>query len=373
MKIYDPALSGTTSLPSITAGTTETNIVVVAGDGALKYRSDLSLQGTAGTVGPQGTAGSNGTQGTAGTNGTQGTAGIDGTQGTAGSNGIQGTAGTQGTAGAGTQGTAGTNGTQGTVGTQGTIGTTGLQGATGPQGASVSVSGTNNTITKFTSTTTIGNSAITDNGTNTVQVSARDTVVSTNWDIGGSYPEALTVIGTYASMCFRNSNANYKWLYHTDASGVMRWYGGSGYTDSTWTNYMSLSTGGSLSTTGDITAYSSDKRLKTNIKNIPHAMDKIMSINGVSFDWNQTAKDFGFVSKERETDIGVLAQEIQAILPELVTLAPFDKDENDKSKSGENYLTVRYDKLSALLIEGIKEQQTQINELKELVQQLSSK
>jgi len=67
--------------------------------------------------------------------------------------------------------------------------------------------------------------------------------------------------------------------------------------------------------------------------------------------------------------VGLSAQEVKAVLPEVVTLAAFDTefDENQKpigSKSGEDYLTVNYDKLVPLLIEAIKEQQKQIDELK---------
>ena len=62
--------------------------------------------------------------------------------------------------------------------------------------------------------------------------------------------------------------------------------------------------------------------------------------------------------------MGVIAQEIQEVLPEAIAIAPFDRDENGNSKSGENYLTVHYEKIVPLLIEAIKEQQAQINELK---------
>ena len=77
------------------------------------------------------------------------------------------------------------------------------------------------------------------------------------------------------------------------------------------------------------------------------------------------------------------AQEVQSILPEIVHLAPFDTDidEDTKeikgSKSGENYLTIDYDKLVPLLVEAIKEQQTiiekqnnEISEIKEMLKTL---
>ncbi len=69
------------------------------------------------------------------------------------------------------------------------------------------------------------------------------------------------------------------------------------------------------------------------------------------------------------------AQQIQAVLPQAVSLAPFDMQgiaETGEvvSKSGENYLTVKYDRIVPLLIEGIKEQQKQIEDLKQQINYL---
>jgi hypothetical protein len=118
---------------------------------------------------------------------------------------------------------------------------------------------------------------------------------------------------------------------------------------------------------GDVVAYYSDERLKTKTGNIENALDKIKQLNGFYYINNDLAKSFGY--KEEKTQVGLSAQEVQSVLPEVVTLAPFDTefDENNQSvgsKSGENYLTVNYDKLVPLLIEAIKEQQSQIEELK---------
>ena len=118
--------------------------------------------------------------------------------------------------------------------------------------------------------------------------------------------------------------------------------------------------------TGDVLAYSSDARLKENVKNIDNAIDKVKSLNGVTFDWNDKAIDAGFIPKQRYNDAGVLAQEVQAVLPQAVDYAPFDQHEG-KSKSGEDYLTVKYEKIVPLLIEAIKEQQKQIDELKAMI------
>jgi len=106
---------------------------------------------------------------------------------------------------------------------------------------------------------------------------------------------------------------------------------------------------------GNIIAYSSDKRLKENVKEIDNALDKLSKIRGVYFDWNNVGQEWGF-NPETTHDVGVIAQEIQEVLPEVVRQAPFDYDTDTKcSKSGQNYLTVQYDKIVPLLIQAIKE------------------
>ena len=107
-----------------------------------------------------------------------------------------------------------------------------------------------------------------------------------------------------------------------------------------------LSVTGSISATGDITAYaSSDEALKDNVQLIPNAIEKVKQIKGVSFDWNEKSEHTGH-------DIGVIAQDIEKVLPELVRT-------NDNG-----YKAVRYEKIVALLIQAVKEQQLQIDELK---------
>lgn len=124
---------------------------------------------------------------------------------------------------------------------------------------------------------------------------------------------------------------------------------------------------------GDIIAYYSDERLKTKVGNIENALDKIKQLNGFYYVNNDLAKSFGY--KSDKIQVGLSAQDVQRVLPEVVSVAPFDTefDENNQaigSKSGESYLTVNYDKLVPLLIESIKEQQDQIEELKEEIKKL---
>ena len=112
----------------------------------------------------------------------------------------------------------------------------------------------------------------------------------------------------------------------------------------------------------DIIAYASDRRLKENIHAIDNAIDKVKQLTGMTYTWNSVGAQYGWApSNEREA--GVFAQDVQAVLPEAVKLAPFDNNMG-VSKSGENFLTVKYEKIVPLLIEAIKEQQTQIEDLK---------
>jgi hypothetical protein len=119
-----------------------------------------------------------------------------------------------------------------------------------------------------------------------------------------------------------------------------------------------------LSVVGDVIANTSDKRLKNNIVNIDSPLEKISKINGVYFNWNEKAKKLtGKDTKERE--IGFIAQEVQTVLPEIFKPAPFDVNGIQKqSKSGENYLTIQYEKIVPLLVECIKELKSEIEELK---------
>ena len=103
------------------------------------------------------------------------------------------------------------------------------------------------------------------------------------------------------------------------------------------TEKMRLTHEGALVVTGDVTAFS-DERLKSDVKTIDNALDKVMNMRGVSY------------TKQAEKGVGVVAQEIEKVLPEVVT-------------DGE-YKSVAYGNIVGVLIEAIKEQQKQIDELK---------
>jgi hypothetical protein len=104
---------------------------------------------------------------------------------------------------------------------------------------------------------------------------------------------------------------------------------------------------GSLNVTGDVVAYStSDERLKDNIQLISNPIQKVQQLRGVEFDWNDKS-----IFKAGKHDYGVIAQDVEKVLPELV------------KESSTGYLGVDYDKMIGLLIEVVKEQEKRIKEL----------
>jgi hypothetical protein len=127
-------------------------------------------------------------------------------------------------------------------------------------------------------------------------------------------------------------------------------------------------TAGEIRATNQITSYYSDVRLKENIEPIENALEKVMVLRGVTYNSNKLAESFGFINKNRQ--VGVIAQDVEAVLPEAVKPAPFDNIQLQEgieiSKSGENYKTVQYEKIVPLLIEAIKELSIEIQQLKQI-------
>ena len=106
-----------------------------------------------------------------------------------------------------------------------------------------------------------------------------------------------------------------------------------------------------LRVVGDITAFASDERLKTNIKSLENALDKVLSLSGFTYNFNEVGQSLGFGTETLH--VGVSAQQVQAVLPEAVVPAP----------ASDEYLTVKYEKLVPLLIEAIKELSQKVSDL----------
>ena len=116
------------------------------------------------------------------------------------------------------------------------------------------------------------------------------------------------------------------------------------------TNPDSANTG-TIRATNNITAYYSDDRLKTKLGKIENALSKIVSLEGFYYEANETAQELGY---KPNREVGVSAQQVQKVLPEVVVSAPID----------DKYLTVHYDRLIPLVIEAIKELKQEIDALK---------
>lgn len=111
-------------------------------------------------------------------------------------------------------------------------------------------------------------------------------------------------------------------------------------------------TTGEIRATHNITAYYSDDRLKTRIGKIENALDIIDQLNGFYYEANDLAQSMGY---EKVREVGVSAQDTERVMSELVAPAPID----------DRYLTVRYERFAPLLIEGIKELRSELNEIKQ--------
>ena len=161
-----------------------------------------------------------------------------------------------------------------------------------------------------------------------------------------------------------NSVLHFKPNTTSSKSGQFKVTAGNGY-NFKWTNdaagtgetiYMDLDTsttgGGDLTVKGDIIAYGapSDKKYKENIKPIESALDKAMQLQGVTFDW----KDSESILDIKE-DIGFIAQDVEKVLPELVR------------DNGKGNLSLRYQGITPILLEAIKELKAEIEELKKQI------
>jgi len=108
---------------------------------------------------------------------------------------------------------------------------------------------------------------------------------------------------------------------------------------------------GEIRATGKITAGYSDDKLKTKLGSIENALSKVMDLNGFYYEANKTAQELGYkVNRE----VGLSAQEVKKVLPEVIVTAPID----------DKYLTIQYDRVVPLLVEAIKELKHEIDMLK---------
>ena len=121
-------------------------------------------------------------------------------------------------------------------------------------------------------------------------------------------------------------------------------------TDSDWVFGATVNVNGDVNASGDITAFStsvsSDPRLKTDIVKIDNAVEKVQQLNGVSWDWTRGGKS-----------AGVLSTDVAAVLPEAVTTGKIFGEDTEYDK-------VNYNALIGLLVEAVKDLQSQVDELR---------
>jgi hypothetical protein len=169
-------------------------------------------------------------------------------------------------------------------------------------------------------------------------------VANNEWFNGTSW-----VTTNQAGALYQQAAQNHNWFRHDGAGNhttlmTLDSNGNLTITGSLGTG-SGLSVSGSITATGDITAFfTSDRRLKNNISPIADALNKVNKISGNTFEWNENSGKTG-------NDVGVIAQEIAEVIPEAVV-------ERDNG-----YLAVRYELITPLLIEAVKELTSKVENL----------
>jgi hypothetical protein len=287
-------------------------------------------QGNTGFAGGQGAQGPKGSQGFQGPPGVQGSQGPQGSQGSQGSQGPQGSPGIQGAQGAGGTGTGAQGATGATgdsvIGPPGLQGQQGAQGATGPAGV---------TCTKFTG----GYKFYLDctDACAGVRFINTDFYMQTSGGSCGGY-RFLTEANCETCTCDWNGNGGYNFMY-----------------DGTFDICIQLDyyCGFDLYTSACNPLYS-DIKLKDGIETLEGALENIMKINAVEYDWNKNLNPnmYEFFSKQDKLHtIGLIAQNVRLYYPEVVRM-------ND-----DGYYSIDYHKLNSVLVEGIKDLQYEIEEM----------
>jgi hypothetical protein len=231
-------------------------------------------------------------------------------------------------------------------------------------------------ITSFTNTTYSAGTGLSLSGTtfnNTItnnnQLSNGAGYVTTNTTYSAG--TGLSLSGTTFNNTITNNNQLSNGAGYTTNTGTLTQVtsggattvsagNGIGLNNGSGTITMSGSYSGSFSSTGNITAYSSDERLKNFKGKIENALDKVERLSGYYYEWNDTAKNIDAEAFKEGLEVGVNAQEVEAIMPEVIATAPIVEIHNLDT----DYKTVHYDKLVPLLIEAIKELKNKIEELK---------
>jgi hypothetical protein len=202
-----------------------------------------------------------------------------------------------------------------------------------------------NEITLIAATVSADRTITLPNATGTIALTSDIPTSNSSLTNGEGYISSFDIT-TQTDSKYLRSNAS------DSASGVITFSNSTASTSKTTGAVIvtgGVGIGGALNVGGDVVAYaSSDERLKDNIELISNPIEKVQSLKGVTWDWNDNADEL----QQSLPSVGVIAQDVEKVLPELVT----DRDNG--------YKGVDYAKLTGLLIEAIKEQQKEINDLK---------
>ena len=181
------------------------------------------------------------------------------------------------------------------------------------------------------------------------------------YTIGSSYNPGDNDLGNMYGIGYGHGN-NAPFISMTNATGWGMYVAADGdcraFIDASY---------GRISITSTISQNASDVRLKTNIKVIDNPIEKIKKIRGVTFDWVDNIKTEYDFHPDSMHETGVIAQEIQEVIPDAVTTAPFNGNYTKKSGTDNNFLTVKDEKIIPLCIEAIKELSAQVELLKSKV------
>jgi hypothetical protein len=411
---------------------------VAGATGAAGTVGATGAAGAVGATGSTGVAGATGAAGAVGATGSAGAVGATGSTGVAGATGAAGTVGATGAAGAvgatGSTGVAGATGAAGTIGATGAAGAVGATGSTGPtwtistdnfntDGSLAIVTSIPSTITSTNAAWLCATTAATTNATAGLRFLGTSTnqnmdLVTNNIVRGRLSSLGEFFIGTTATALPGDlmngvSNATFPWAVNgyssfngggsygsiqagtTNFAGVQGEYSGTSVngagvrgiainpssvgvfgvenTGAGWAGYFN----GDVNCAAPFLYYNlSDQRLKTNAKVITSAVAKLQQISGYEYDMN-TAEYGKYISKQAHR-IGVMAQEVEKVFPDLVVEkfipannTKFSRGENNTEQhDGQKFKAVNYDGLIPVLIEAVKEQQREIEELKAQIKAL---
>lgn len=179
----------------------------------------------------------------------------------------------------------------------------------------------------------------------------------------GTANNALNLGGTALSAVWTKAGLTSVSQLTNDSHYITGLSSSTSYTVFTMLATSYLYSDGNVYAVGNVFAAYSDIRLKYDIRPIEGALDRVCSLQGMTYLQNDLGVELTGRRDDRRQS-GLSAQDVLKVLPEAVALTAWDRDEDGNSKSGENYLTLQYERIVPLLVEAIKELRQELQELK---------